>query len=647
MILKLCMFIFLLIFRIGVIGQSDSGHLDSLLKSLSRMKEDTNKVVVLQNLSYNNPKADASLIFAQQALNLSIKIHSADYEAHSRELIGTALWVSGDYLEADKYFQEALQYAELKHNTSFALSLYAYISSNKRDNGDYRDALYYTFKGDSLDHANKPCEMCKIFTMIAGSIYVEMDMPDSALFYLKQAPLKGVELWLLGRAYNEKENDKQAFSYFQQSVTKLENDTRLINETRFQKDLSNSYGSLAQLFKKDGANDSCIYYAKKGYATAYNANYTKGLWEIALLLSAAFEKTDASEALKYYKLAVAAKNKQFDIQKTTRFFNAQFSEQLKHREQEANKIYYQNKIRTYTLLGILGFFLLIAIFLYRSNRHKQKAKTEIERAYAELKSTQAQLIQSEKMASLGELTAGIAHEIQNPLNFVNNFSEMNKEMLEELKAERLKLKAERDEELEGELINDIIGNEEKINHHGKRADAIVKGMLQHSRQTKSIKEPTDINALCDEYLRLSYHGLRAKDKKFNADFTTDLDESIGKIDLVPQDMGRVLLNLFNNAFYAVNEKAKLLTNNYKPIIKVITRKMDKKLEISVEDYGNGIPQNIIDKIFQPFFTTKPTGQGTGLGLSLAYDIITKEHNGTLKVESKEGEGSKFIIVLPI
>ncbi|HYJ64708.1 MAG TPA: ATP-binding protein, partial [Parafilimonas sp.] len=261
-----------------------------------------------------------------------------------------------------------------------------------------------------------------------------------------------------------------------------------------------------------------------------------------------------------------------------------------------------------------------------------------------LRKTQAQLIHSEKMASLGELTAGIAHEIQNPLNFVNNFSDVNKEMLEELKAERLKPKAETGEQTQDEIINDVIDNEEKINHHGKRADAIVKNMLQHSRQTKGVKELTDINALCDEYLRLSYHGMRAKDKTFNAEFKTHFDESIGKINVVPQDIGRVLLNLYNNAFYATNEKQKAADENYKPLVSVQTKKLNDKVEIRISDNGNGILSNIIDKIFQPFFTTKPTGEGTGLGLSLAYDII-KAHGGEIKVETEEGEGSEFVFQL--
>jgi two-component system NtrC family sensor kinase len=252
------------------------------------------------------------------------------------------------------------------------------------------------------------------------------------------------------------------------------------------------------------------------------------------------------------------------------------------------------------------------------------------------------------MASLGALTAGIAHEIQNPLNFVNNFSEVSSELVAELKGERSKVNGERDAVLENEILEDLSDNLEKINHHGKRADAIVKGMLQHSRTSSGKKEPIDINALADEYLRLSYHGFRAKDKDFNAIIETSFDERIGKIEVVVQDIGRVLLNLFNNAFYAVNEKKKETTiqgENYEPEVLVTTKRVGNRVEIAVKDNGIGIPQKVVDKIFQPFFTTKPTGQGTGLGLSLSYDII-KAHGGEIKVDSKEGEGANFIVSLP-
>ena len=259
----------------------------------------------------------------------------------------------------------------------------------------------------------------------------------------------------------------------------------------------------------------------------------------------------------------------------------------------------------------------------------------------DLKSAQTQLIQSEKMASLGELTAGIAHEIQNPLNFVNNFSEVNTELIDEAGQE---INSGNIDKVKSLLIN-IKDNEQKINHHGKRADSIVKGMLQHSRSSTGAKEPTDINALVDEYLRLSYFGLRAKDNLLNVTLKTDLDKSIGKINIIPQDIGRVLLNIYTNAFYAIAEKKKLIKEGYEPTVSVITKKALNQVSIIVNDNGYGIHKKVIDKIFQPFFTTKPTGQGTGLGLSLSYDII-KAHGGEIKLDTKEGEFTEFIITLP-
>ena len=273
-----------------------------------------------------------------------------------------------------------------------------------------------------------------------------------------------------------------------------------------------------------------------------------------------------------------------------------------------------------------------------------KQKEELEQTLEELQSTQAQLIQSEKMASLGELTAGIAHEIQNPLNFVNNFSEVSAELITEMKEEIKKGNAYEVELIAGDLEQNLV----KITQHGKRADAIVKSMLQHSRKNTGQIEPTNINALADEYLRLSYHGLRAKDKSFNATLQTDFDSMIGNISLVPQDMGRVLLNLFNNAFYAVTDRKKTTTDTqYKPTVFVSTKMREDVIEIVVKDNGNGIPQTVLDKIFQPFFTTKPSGAGTGLGLSLSYDIVTRQHGGAIRAETEEGEGATFVIELPV
>jgi signal transduction histidine kinase len=300
-------------------------------------------------------------------------------------------------------------------------------------------------------------------------------------------------------------------------------------------------------------------------------------------------------------------------------------------------------------LVLIIFFISIVFENVRINAFNKVSsqKDELQQTLHELRATQDQLIHSEKMASLGELTAGIAHEIQNPLNFVNNFSDLNKELAVELQQE---LKDGNINEAIS-ILEDIKNNAEKIVLHGNRADSIVKGMLQHSRKSTGQKELTDINALCEECLRLSYHGLRAKDKNFNADFKTDFDPGAGIIKIMPQEISRVILNLLNNAFYSVNTAITLKGNDYKPLVILSTQRKNLNegkpgIEIIVSDNGTGIPKDVIDKIFQPFFTTKPTGQGTGLGLSLSYDIITKGHEGTIKVETEEGKGADFIIQLP-
>jgi signal transduction histidine kinase len=373
------------------------------------------------------------------------------------------------------------------------------------------------------------------------------------------------------------------------------------------------------------------------------------------MLTQAFESENKPDsALKYMKAFLAIKDTIFSRTKLEQIQLLNFQEGQRQRDIDLAKERYQNELKLYALLAAVGIFVLISVILYSTNRQKQRAnrllssqKNEInkqrnaaEKNIDDLKSAQAQLIQSEKMASLGELTAGIAHEIQNPLNFVNNFSEINSELLAEL-----------DQEIDkgnrnsiGTIVANLKENEEKIAVHGQRADSIVKGMLQHSKKTSGQKEPTDINALCDEYLRLSYHGMRAKDKSFNVAIQTDLDKHIGNVPLIPQDIGRVLLNLYNNAFFAVMEKMKDANAKYQPVVKVCSKKVNETIEIRVSDNGTGIAEAIREKIFQPFFTTKPSGQGTGLGLSLSYDII-KAHGGKITVETKEGDGSEFIIHL--
>ena len=359
------------------------------------------------------------------------------------------------------------------------------------------------------------------------------------------------------------------------------------------------------------------------------------------LLANLYEKTgDNLKAKEIYKSFISLHDSILADQAKFSTVSFETEQQINANEISIAKLEGDNKLSEQSRNFTIGFAVLLSILagsIYYRFHSKKKANKVLEKTLAELKSTQSQLIQSEKMASLGELTAGIAHEIQNPLNFVNNFSEVSNELIDEMNIELDKC----DFEEARTIAIDIKQNLEKINHHGKRADAIVKGMLQHSRSSSGVKEPTDINALCDEYLRLCYHGLRAKDKSFNANLIIDFDASLPKINIIPQDMGRVILNLLTNAFYACTERSRS-DSGYEPTVSISTKQLEDKVEIRVSDNGNGIPQNIIDKIFQPFFTTKPTGQGTGLGLSLSYDIV-KAHGGELKVETSKGEGSTFII----
>jgi len=484
-----------------------------------------------------------------------------------------------------------------------------------------------------------------------GRIYIEIGKLDSALLYENEAEeiarksgrekyLSGILLFK-GTIYMNKGDTTRALSYFYEGIGSGAAQNNLDGLVR-------GYRDLARYYVMKHNRDSSLYYAMKqldiskrlGGVSAFGYHIGVAYENLYLVYQL---RNQFDSAYKYLALTQRTNDSinQSKITSLAEFQKLTLNEQQRLQNAEKEKVVYQNKIRTWFLLAGIGVLLLLAIVFYRNNRQKHKAKIKIEQAYDNLKATQQQLIQSEKMASLGELTAGIAHEIQNPLNFVNNFSDVNRELADELEQE-----IDKGNYADAKTIaKDIKENEEKINHHGKRADAIVKGMLQHSRNSSGKKEPTDINALAGEYLRLAYHGLRAKDKSFNADLKTDFDNNIGKINVIPQDIGRIILNLINNAFYVVDEKKKQNGNGYEPTVSVSTKKSGDKVLITVKDNGNGIPQNIVDKIFQPFFTTKPTGQGTGLGLSLSYDIV-KAHGGEIKVETKKGEGSEFIIQLP-
>jgi signal transduction histidine kinase len=637
--------------------------IDSLQKQLRISTSDIDRVQVLAELSmayiYNKP--DSSIILGQEAYELSQQLHYSKGEALSLNRIAGGYVTMGDYAKGIQLYMQAQRISEnIRDSEGIARSLNN-IGDAYLEQDDWQKALSYFIQSKNIQERNsekKGLTHAFIFANI-GECYLHQNQLDSALIYEYHAyelaeknhpEFLGYILRIIGEAEYAKGHNAEALQYFHESIVS----SREVNGNEH---LTMAYQDVGEFYQKIKQKDSAIYYTQKALSTAQLGNYNKGILDASKLLSSLYEGEDDKEALRYYKIAINAKDSLFSQEKLKQLLSISFEEKQRKQEIEAAKIEFHNKIKVYILLTALGMFLLLAIILYRNNRHKKKANTllrqqkeEIQVTLTELKSAQSQLVLREKMASLGELTAGIAHEIQNPLNFVNNFSEVNREMIDEATEEIDKGNIT---EVKN-ILNDVKANEEKINHHGKRADAIVKGMLQHSQASTGVKDPTDISALCDEYLRLAYHGFRAKDKSFNADFKTDFNDNIGKLNIIPQDIGRVLLNLYNNAFYAVNERKKTADKNYQPTVTVTTKRSPSlsfgegrgEVEIRVGDNGNGIPQNIVDKIFQPFFTTKPTGQGTGLGLSLSYDII-KAHDGEIKVETNEGEGTEFMIQLPV
>jgi signal transduction histidine kinase len=648
---------------------------DGLQLILSQKTNDTIRGTTLFNLAvyYIESNRDSALFFFEQEMAIVKKLNLPFEIANS--LLGKAYVVGhqGNLPLAFKLANEALVIAQDEKNEKNA-----YIEKNSPYKGDphkYRlDVLSSVLhqmgnlyssavnKEKAIAYYKEEIQVAELLknkaglvnsNMNIGSIYLGLDKLDSAQLYsnraLDNANISGYKVYLsyilkdIGAIYFKRNQLDSARQYFRKALGISKEQNNVASEADINISLARLYESMHQI-------DSMMHYAKVAWLTATNLKAAYNITASAEIISGAYQlQGNTDSALAYLALSKRSGDSLSEdrAEKLSQFQNINFDEQIRLEKAEEDNITYKNKIRTGVLFAGVGLLSLLAFMFYRSNRQKQKANTvlqdqkqEIETTLAQLKFTQSQLIQSEKMASLGELTAGIAHEIQNPLNFVNNFSDVNTELVDELQHE---LKAGKIDDAIA-ISNDIRDNEQKINHHGKRADAIVKGMLQHSRSSSGLKEPTDINALADEYLRLAYHGLRAKDKTFNATMKTDFDESIGNINIIPQDIGRLILNLITNAFYAVDEKRKQSNEGYEPTVSLSAKKINGKIEIRVADNGNGIPQKILDKIFQPFFTTKPTGQGTGLGLSLSYDII-KAHGGEITVETKEGKGSTFIIQL--
>jgi signal transduction histidine kinase len=655
-------------------------NIDSVVQEANIAKDDTIKLIRLRTITriYAELNPDSSNHYSELSLALARKLHLKLDEGCALQEMGYAYLNKGNYprslqillsaiaiLEDPRIEQNALVGKfpgddELMYRAASPhlqrLSAIAFTELSLgilyTNSNNYERASYYVRMAGQKAVNSGNMVVQSIVDLIMNRVYLNLKKNDSALLSIRRAyelvmesgykRYLGSILLNTGRTYAALGNVSLANEYYRRAL--LES-----SERDYFRGVVAANLLLADYYTGMGKKDSAFLFIRDGLSTALYVNAPDLLLRSYTALSRYYHSTGNNDSIvKYQSLIINIKDSLFNDKQMQQFQNIDFDEQQRQQQIEVAKKEFRDKWRMYSLVTGLVVILFIAILLWRNSRQRQKAnlllskqKKELESTLLSLKETQKQLIQSEKMASLGELTAGIAHEIQNPLNFVNNFSDVNKELVDELKTELSSGKMQS----ANEIADSIKANEEKINHHGRRAESIVKGMLQHSRASSGQTELTDVNALVDEYLRLAYHGLRAKDKTFNAEIKTDFDPGLEKIKLVPQEIGRVILNLVNNAFYAVNEKQKAMSGQYEPRATVRTKRLKDKIEISIKDNGNGIPQKILDKIFQPFFTTKPTGQGTGLGLSLAYDIV-KAHGGDIKVETKEGEGSEFIVQLP-
>lgn len=640
--------------------------------SLSRIYEqqtlpDTARFVLLRDLAFNEVRdLKRALKFAEELISLSESTGNTRYLGAGYFLKGTKQRLLGNLDEAlGAFFKSAEVAKKLRHATAEGDS-YGAVADIYSTAKDHPNASsYYNKSITTLRQANDSISLASAL-LNAGDELLRIRKYDSALLYFKEAEvIFGKVNYRTGIAYSLGNIGMVYAANGQHSAAEknMNEAIRILEETQDYQPICDYLVSISNVYLERGNVQTALGYALRSFQLAKQFGLKEQVANASLGLSNLYERTgNINLSFDYYKQHIAYRDSINDINNVQRMADLRTNFLVAQKQVELNMVNRQkrNERNLNILLGvILGLTMIILVILLRNNKHKQKAfkilqvqkqetdkqKAKAEDALTELQVTQKQLIHTAKMASLGELTAGIAHEIQNPLNFVNNFSELSVELLGELRGTSLNKLAAADRGEAVEIVRNLEENLGRISLHGKKADSIVKGMLQHSRSSSGQKEPTDINALADEFLRLSYHGLKVKDKSFDADFVSEFDASVGKITIVPQDIGRVLLNLYNNAFYAVHKKTGVNGEPFKPLVSVSTKRIGHMVELSVKDNGIGIPQHVIDKIFQPFFTTKPTGQGTGLGLSLSYDII-KAHGGEITVQSVEGLYTEFTIQLP-
>jgi len=625
-------------------------NIDSLQKAYNKDRQDTTLVqlyFIKSMYTFLTTNVDSGMTYSRKALELSEKIHFRKGVVRALSGVATYQQLIGDLPGSLKTtfdaLPEAIKLSEMRvvascYNTRGLT--YSTLNDHKRSLDNYYAALNICKKY----HYD---ELTTTELNNVARAYLDNNRLDSARYFcryaydfsIKKHQLRNIAYLVRNFGIIKfKEHDYPgAISYYRKSLADTSE-----NNNHYLK--SEDYRRIAEAYVKMDQPDSAIYYARIAVEHAKLDKNPDQIQRSTTILTNEYKaKNDYKNAFYYEQVTQQAKDSLFSQQKTLQVQNLAYNEEQRKQEAKAADIAYREKVRFYVMLGVIGAFVLFAGILLYANSQRKKANNVLQKALSDLKTMQRQLVQSEKMASLGELTAGIAHEIQNPLNFVNNFSEVNTELIEEME---LEISQSHLDEVKA-IADSIKLNQQKISQHGKRADFIVKGMLQHSRTSTGEKEPTNINVLADEFFKLSFHGLRAKDKSFNAEMVTHFDQNLPKVNVVQQDIGRVMLNLINNAFYTVNQKSKTAGPDYKPTVELNTATHNGYIKIRVKDNGNGIPDAIKDKIMQPFFTTKPTGDGTGLGLSLSYDIITKGHGGSITVDTREGEYSEFTITLPL
>lgn len=616
-------------------------EVDSILRKFDEVRDFNGRFETLLSIYSTAVEVNPVLIFetGQKLYAIAQKNKDILAETAAWSFYGQSYRLTASYVKALECHHKAIALAEKSgYNSllSIAQNQMAHIYKD-REEFDKAIRLYQLSKKNALLGTNKQLILWPMMNL--GAVFLATNQLDSSLYYSRQVIEQSTTFNFarnlpyvisnIAGAYSKLGNQAEAEKNFRLAV-------QLSAESKTPRYQYFTFLGLAEHFQKYNQVDSAVFYSKKAIEAVQFTPFSYLSLKPAKLLTDRYESINADSTIKYLKIYRAADDSLYNTRANQQLQMMTFEEEQRQQAITTERINYENKIRTYALLAGLVLISLIGFILFRNNRQKQKAnnvlqqqKAEIESTLSKLRSTQAQLVQSEKMASLGELTAGIAHEIQNPLNFVNNFAELNQELLAELQVE---INAGNLPEANS-LAADIITNEGKINFHGKRADAIVKSMLQHSQPSSSVKEPVDLNKLSEEYIRLALLGQQARDKSFQGTVQTDFDPSIPLVNVIPQDIGRVILNILSNAFHVASQ------------VTVTTRKQEDKVLIHVADNGPGIPEKNLGKIFQPFFTTKPTGEGTGLGLSLAYDIV-KAHGGNISVDSTEGKGSTFIISLP-